>query len=392
MFSVTYWVTGAAALGSSAETMGKRSVKSFSSVLHSLSLGIVLFAFLSVGAEETKSPLAPAMFIFGDSLIDDGNNNFIPSLARANYQPYGIDFGFPSGRFCNGLTVVDYGAQLLGLPFTPPYLSPTSKGAKILRGINYASAAAGILDETGKHYGGRVSFNGQLALFEKTLALDLGLLFQTREALLQYLAKSIFVINVGSNDYINNYLLPKIYASPHVYSREAFADLLISIYSLQLSKLYELGARKIVLVGIGALGCIPSQLAMVNGNDSCVERVNYIVSAFNERLQQLVPSLNSTLPGSYFVFHDVYSVFSDIVHNPSKYGFTVANKACCGNGRFGGTVSCLPNQVPCLNREEYVFWDSFHPTQAVNAIIAQSCYTPEATNCHPVSVYELAKI
>ncbi|KAG9448607.1 hypothetical protein H6P81_008572 [Aristolochia fimbriata] len=358
-------------------------------------LSLMFTGFLVAGAEEGQSstPLAPAMFIFGDSLIDDGNNNFIPSLARANYQPYGIDFGFPSGRFCNGLTVVDYGAQLLGLPFTPPYLSPTSKGAKILTGINYASAAAGILDETGKHYGGRVSFNGQLALFEKTVALDLGLLFPNQEALNQYLSKSIFVINVGSNDYINNYLLPKIYASPHVYNREAFADLLISTYSLQLSKLYKLGARKMLLVGIGALGCIPSQLAMVNGNDSCVERVNYLVSAFNERLQQkLIPSLNSSLPGSYFVYHDVYSVFSDIVHNPSKYGFTVANKACCGNGRYGGTVSCLPMQVPCLNRDEYVFWDSFHPTQAVNAIVARSCYSQGATNCHPFSAYELAKI
>lgn len=50
---------------------------------------------------------APAMFIFGDSLVDNGNNNFIPSIARANYFPYGIDLGAPTGRFCNGLTVVD---------------------------------------------------------------------------------------------------------------------------------------------------------------------------------------------------------------------------------------------------------------------------------------------
>jgi len=55
---------------------------------------------------------APAMFIFGDSLIDNGNNNFIPSIAKANYEPYGIDFGQPTGRFCNGLTVADFGGKL----------------------------------------------------------------------------------------------------------------------------------------------------------------------------------------------------------------------------------------------------------------------------------------
>lgn len=48
------------------------------------------------------------MFIFGDSLIDNGNNNDLPSLAKANYFPYGIDFnGGPTGRFSNGYTMVD---------------------------------------------------------------------------------------------------------------------------------------------------------------------------------------------------------------------------------------------------------------------------------------------
>lgn len=52
--------------------------------------------------------IVPALFVFGDSLIDNGNNNNIPSFAKANYFPYGIDFtGGPTGRFCNGLTMVD---------------------------------------------------------------------------------------------------------------------------------------------------------------------------------------------------------------------------------------------------------------------------------------------
>lgn len=50
----------------------------------------------------------PCFFIFGDSLVDNGNNNDILTLARANYAPYGIDFPQgPTGRFSNGLTVVD---------------------------------------------------------------------------------------------------------------------------------------------------------------------------------------------------------------------------------------------------------------------------------------------
>lgn len=49
-----------------------------------------------------------ALFVFGDSLVDVGNNNFLSSLAKANYYPYGIDFpAGPSGRFTNGETFVD---------------------------------------------------------------------------------------------------------------------------------------------------------------------------------------------------------------------------------------------------------------------------------------------
>lgn len=55
-----------------------------------------------------SDPQVPCYFIFGDSLVDNGNNNDMASLARANYPPYGIDFpGGASGRFTNGLTTVD---------------------------------------------------------------------------------------------------------------------------------------------------------------------------------------------------------------------------------------------------------------------------------------------
>lgn len=58
------------------------------------------------------APQAPCYFIFGDSLVDNGNNNQLSSLARANYLPYGIDFpNGPTGRFSNGKTTVDVISQ-----------------------------------------------------------------------------------------------------------------------------------------------------------------------------------------------------------------------------------------------------------------------------------------
>lgn len=70
---------------------------------------VVLCLFNGVGA----APQAPCYFIFGDSLVDNGNNNQLQSLARANYLPYGIDFnGGPTGRFSNGKTTVDVIGEL----------------------------------------------------------------------------------------------------------------------------------------------------------------------------------------------------------------------------------------------------------------------------------------
>lgn len=69
---------------------------------------LVIFLSLFLLGFVQSDPQVPCYFIFGDSLVDNGNNNDIASLARANYPPYGIDFpGGPSGRFCNGLTTVD---------------------------------------------------------------------------------------------------------------------------------------------------------------------------------------------------------------------------------------------------------------------------------------------
>lgn len=68
-----------------------------------------LFMFLEP-ATCNNLPLAPALYCFGASVSDSGNNNFLPTLAKTNYTPYGIDFlkGTPTGRFTNGKTIVDF--------------------------------------------------------------------------------------------------------------------------------------------------------------------------------------------------------------------------------------------------------------------------------------------
>lgn len=72
-------------------------------------LAVVVAMVMNLSANMVEAePQVPCYFIFGDSLVDNGNNNQLSSLAKANYMPYGIDFpDGPTGRFSNGKTSVD---------------------------------------------------------------------------------------------------------------------------------------------------------------------------------------------------------------------------------------------------------------------------------------------
>lgn len=67
-------------------------------------------AELANTSSHPKRDAVPAFFIFGDSTVDTGNQNFISSVVRSDFPPYGRDFVPPgaSGRFSNGKLANDY--------------------------------------------------------------------------------------------------------------------------------------------------------------------------------------------------------------------------------------------------------------------------------------------
>ncbi|XAR55659.1 Triacylglycerol lipase [Bertholletia excelsa] len=330
----------------------------------------------------------PAMFIFGDSLVDNGNNNYLATFARADYYPYGIDFRTgPTGRFSNGYTMVDEIAKLLRLPLIPAYLEASAE--QILHGINYASAAAGILDITGSNFVSRIPFNQQIRNFENTLE-QMKSNSEAQEKVLSSLDRCIFFVGMGSNDYLNNYLMPN-YPSRSQFSSHQYADYLVRHYTQQLTRLYKLGARKFVVAGIGVMGCIPSILAQ-SQSGRCSEQVNQLVLPFNANVKTMIGNLTSVLPASRFVYLDVRGMFLDILSNHSSYGFKVVDKGCCGIGRNRGQISCLPFQIPCENRKEYVFWDAFHPTEAVNIIMGKKAFSGDQRSAFPMNIQQLADL
>ncbi|GFQ02726.1 GDSL esterase/lipase at4g18970 [Phtheirospermum japonicum] len=354
-----------------------------------VALTVVVAALAVVVAE----PQVPCYFIFGDSLVDNGNNNNIQSLARANYLPYGIDFpDGPTGRFSNGKTTVDVIAELLGFDdYIPPYSS--ARGEQILRGVNYASAAAGIRQETGQQLGARIDFTGQVNNYKNTVSQVVQILGDEDTAA-DYLSKCIYSVGVGSNDYLNNYFMPQYYTTSRRYSPEEYADVLIQQYSEQIRALYNYGARKFALIGAGQIGCSPNALAQNSPDGStCVRRINSANQMFNNKLRALVDEFNGNSQDARFTYIDAYGIFQDLIDNPSAFGFRVTNAGCCGVGRNNGQITCLPFQTPCQNRDEYLFWDAFHPTEAANVIVGQRSYSArKASDAYPFDIRRLAQL
>ncbi|PIN12497.1 Triacylglycerol lipase [Handroanthus impetiginosus] len=342
-----------------------------------------------------RMPQVPCLYIFGDSLVDNGNNNGILTLARANYMPYGIDFPQgPTGRFTNGRTFVDVLAQLLGFPnYIPPYAR--ARGRALLRGANYASGASGIRDETGNNLGDHTSMNQQVDSFAETVRQLRRYFRGDVNALGAYLSKCIFYSGLGSNDYLNNYFMRDYYATGSQYTPKAYAASLIQDYTKQLTELYNLGARKVIVTAVGQIGCIPYQLARYNGNGSrCNEEINSAISLFNKGLKRLVDRFNrGQLPGAKFVYLDSFKSSQDLVQNARTYGFEVVDKGCCGVGRNNGQITCLPLETPCDNRNKYIFWDAFHPTEAANILLAKKAYSSKSKSfAYPISIQQLATL
>jgi hypothetical protein len=78
---------------------------------------IIIVIFLYHNVAETTQPrneTTPAVFTLGDSILDTGNNDYIISITKSDFPPYGRDFmgGRPTGRFSNGRVPSDFIGKL----------------------------------------------------------------------------------------------------------------------------------------------------------------------------------------------------------------------------------------------------------------------------------------
>ncbi|GER26624.1 GDSL esterase/lipase [Striga asiatica] len=308
-----------------------------------------------------------AFIVFGDSNVDTGNNNYILTIARANFQPYGQDFmgGQPTGRFSNGKVPSDLFAEKLGIkPVLPAYLEPNLQDEDILTGVSFASGATGY-DPITSELTSTFSLGDQIEMFKDYTTRLKKIVGEEKSS--QIVRESLIALITGSNDLTFTYFLT-LERRTH-YDIPSYIDLLLNFAFTFIKDLYDLGARRIGIFGLPPIGWMPSQRTLWGGlKRKPVNKYNQIAELFNKKLSDEIDSLNKQYSEAKIVYVDVYNPALDIIQNPKKYGFEIADKGCCGTGLFEVSFLCT---FACGNVSEYVFWDSFHPTEKVYRILVQ---------------------
>ncbi|XP_030494618.2 GDSL esterase/lipase 7-like [Cannabis sativa] len=356
---------------------------------------VFIFFFFFIELSESQK-LAPALYIFGDSNVDVGNNNKLDISAKTNYLPYGMDFpGATPGRPTNGYNIADFFAEALGLSLPPPFNSINISSYTNTEGLNYASSMSGILDDTGTAmFPGITTLRGQIEMFKKTVREQLRKVLKKKngEEVKRHLSKSIVLVVSGVNDFALN-LLRNERMDRRSIDHDAFSQDLVQKYAHLLMRMYNLGARKFVVFDVEALGCLPFVVDMAfPAKPRCVDELNSLVFNFNQMLYKKISQLgNTTMSEATFVVAKNYHYYLNLAQNPAKFGLKEGFKPCCGVNKYG---TCDRLQKTCRDRKDYVFFDGFHLTQQAYKVLATQCFNATSSDaaCVPINLQNLAKL
>jgi cholinesterase len=276
----------------------------------------VIFVLFSVAASIQAAPFT-AVVVYGDSLSDNGN-----VYGKVGFPP---DPPYFQGRRSDGEVAVEYLASALGVPLVDNAWLGATTGVG-----NYGD-------------GGTTTSFGTLLSPLPPLPGMLTTFTATQGSLGPYISNGLFVIWGGANDF----LAPSPSdTTPAAIIARAVTNELTLVGTL---RGMSVAANHILVPGMPDLGLTPyfqSFGPIIAGQASA------ITNAFNN-------ALAANLPAGV-LFYDTAGLVRSIVANPAAYGLTNVTDPC-----FNGTSVCS-------HPDQYLFYDDFHPTTAVHAIIGEA--------------------
>uniref|UniRef100_A0A0E0EVQ5 SGNH hydrolase-type esterase domain-containing protein n=1 Tax=Oryza meridionalis TaxID=40149 RepID=A0A0E0EVQ5_9ORYZ len=303
-------------------------------------------------APGTSAAKVPAVLAFGDSIVDTGNNNYLPTIIRSNFPPYGRDFpgGKATGRFSDGKISIDLLASALGVKeMVPPYLNKSLSTEELKTGVSFASAGSGYDNATCRTMMTPLTVERQLQLFDEYKARLAGAAVPDR---------ALYLLCWGTNDVIQHFTVSNGMTEPE------YADFMAARAVAAVRGLVARGARLLVVVGAPPVGCVPAQRIIAGGvRRQCATPRNQVALLYNRKLGQEIGRLNAKLAGVKIVLVDLYNILADVMHRYQALGFKNGKDACCGYIGLAASVLCNFASPLCNDPPQYVFFDSYHPTE-----------------------------
>jgi phospholipase/lecithinase/hemolysin len=327
---------------------------------------VVIFLFFfctNVFAEPIKQ-----VVFFGDSLSDDGNlYSYLKILPKS--PPYFL------GRFSNGPTWAEHIGD---------YYYKKSYAA--YSNYSYGGATA-IL-----HHLRTDSFVAPVILSEEIESYLLRTKNKDR-------SHTLFGLWIGANDYLYE----------RTENINKLTDKVVAKMMWAVSTILDNGGKRFFILNLPDLSQIPFA-----HNNHMEERLGIISQLHNEKLAEAVKTLQQQYPDVDIMYVDIYSIFLDILKHPDvynkKYGTHVTNitDSCWLGDMIGRDKSFIvkalienkvdkvldkkidvdtlsdmilaspslhyafsqnDNLEPCVDPDNYLFWDDMHPTAVIHGVL-----------------------
>ena len=292
-----------------------------------------------------------SIVVFGDSLSDTGNDANL-SGAKYGIRIPGLFADYTDGRFTDGVLTYPGSAAYNGvwveqlaamLPNKPAVVDSLDGGTNYSYGFAFTGSGTTNLVFTTNPI--------PLSINVNNIGLQISTYLATHPKIDN---KTLFVLWGGANDLLNA-------TSP--------ADIVNAArnQALNLYALIAAGATQILVPNLPPLGDTPR----INGTPTYALAYNQAAAYFNKLLAQGIAIVETYTAGRHPAVYqlDVYSLLTRAVAAPAAYGLT--------------NVTGSSQQQP-VNPDQYLFWDSIHPTTRGHNILALSALQVlNAPPCNP---------
>jgi phospholipase/lecithinase/hemolysin len=295
---------------------------------------LLLTLLLLASSPAAAGPLFSSIFVFGDSLSDGGN---VFRLTGGLYPPPPY-----AQRISNGPVAVEYLAGRLGVPLAP----------SLAGGTNYAVGAAATGQVPIPGGGGATTDNYGTIEYPAAAPILEGTGMEAQVAMFGAAppafdpATSLFVVWGGPNDFFIN-------------PSAATASAAVGNVFGEVSQLYAIGARNFLVPNMPDLSLAPFALAL-----PAVQRaeLHALSAGYNAGLASVL-GMFALFPGNHVTQYDAFAFLNGVTADPAGHGFKNVTDACFD-----------PMTGLCGSPDEYLYWDSAHPTTRAHQLLGDEFY------------------